>query len=131
MDFMISLYREQIEAGRYFLHEHPRHATSWRLRKMEDLMAIEGVELVEGDQCQFGSEIRRGQRKGDPVKKPIGCLSNAPELLKELARRCTGVGGSRSRPEGGRHALCSGTHAKGAAVYPRGLCRAILQGTVR
>ena len=54
MDFMISLYREQVAAGRYFLHEHPRHATSWRLRNMEDSMAMGGVVLVEGDQCQFG-----------------------------------------------------------------------------
>ena len=63
MDFMISLYREQVEAGRYFLHEHPRHATSLRLRKMEDLMAVEVVEFVEGDQCQFGSAVRRGTQR--------------------------------------------------------------------
>ena len=29
MKLVISLYDEQVLAGRYFLHEHPRHASSW------------------------------------------------------------------------------------------------------
>ena len=28
IDFMVELYREQLEDGHYFLHEHPRWATS-------------------------------------------------------------------------------------------------------
>jgi hypothetical protein len=32
---------------------------------------------------------------------------------------------------GNRHAPCSGIHAKDAAKYPRGLCRAILQGVTQ
>ena len=31
MDFVASLYREQVEDGLYFLHEHPLWATSWKL----------------------------------------------------------------------------------------------------
>ena len=72
IEFMVTLYLEQLDAGRYFLHEHPLHATSWQIRRMKELMAIPGVELASGDQCQYGSVIRRGARIGDPVGKPTG-----------------------------------------------------------
>ena len=29
LKFVIELYKQQIEAGRWFLHEHPAGATSW------------------------------------------------------------------------------------------------------
>ena len=38
---MVELYREQLEDGHYFLHEHPRYATSWQLKPMQDLMACQ------------------------------------------------------------------------------------------
>ena len=50
------------------------------------------------------------------------------EVLRALSRRCTGQSGECSRPRGGHHALCSGQIAKDAAIYPRGLCRAIIEG---
>ncbi len=31
IDFVIELYYDQLAGGRYFLHEHPEHATSWQL----------------------------------------------------------------------------------------------------
>ena len=130
IEFMVSLYLEQYDAGRYFLHEHPRYATSWQLRRMAELMAMPGVELATGDQCQYGSVIRRGARAGDAIKKPTGFLSNSEEVRKQLSRRCEGVDGLCSKT-GGKHALCSGIHAKDAAKYPRGLCRAILQGVTQ
>jgi hypothetical protein len=76
IEFMVSLYMEQYEAGRYVLHEHPRYATSWQPRRMADLMALPNVELAHGDQCKYGSAIRSGMRIGDPIKKPTGFLSN-------------------------------------------------------
>ena len=93
IEFMVSLYEEQLAAGRYFLHEHPRYATSWQLRRMAHLMATPGVELAHGDQCQYGSVIRRGQQVGDPVTKPTGFLTNSPEVYDQLSRRCSGRGG--------------------------------------
>ena len=82
------IYEEQISGGRYFLHEHPMFATSWQLSRMKNLMAVNGVERVRGDQCQFGATAMRGPRKGGPVMKPTGFLSNSPEVLKagELIR---------------------------------------------
>ena len=56
-------------------------------------------------------------------------MSNAPLVLRELSRRCKGSGGKCSRRQGGDHATASGNIAKDAAIYPDGLCRAIIRGT--
>ena len=128
IDFVASLYREQLEGDRFFLHEHPRWATSWRITSISELLEVPGVELVHTDQCQFGAEARRGGRKGSPVKKPTGFLTNSPALARTLARRCEGQRGSCTRPKGGSHVICEGVVARDAAVYPRELCRAVLRG---
>jgi hypothetical protein len=55
-------------------------------------------------------------------------MTNAPELAKELTNRCSGRGGSCSRPEKGTHTQCRGKTARMAAIYHFKLCRAILVG---
>ena len=96
-------------------------------------MKIPGVEITYGDQCQYGAEAKSGPEKGSPVKKPTGFLSNSPQVLKSLERRCSGGEGpwACSRTKGGRHVLCSGRVAREAAIYPRELCRAVLRGISR
>ena len=54
-------------------------------------------------------------------------MSNAPEVLKELSRRCQCHGGACSTG-GLPHATASGRVAREAAVYPFKLCEAILKG---
>ena len=128
MEFAASLYFEQLQAGRYFLHEHPRYASSWGLSTMEELMKIPGVELTHGDQCQYGARVARGPLKGRPVKKPSGFLSNSRCLSRALSRTCSGTKGACSR--GGQHAQCSGRIAREAAIYLRELCQAVIKGIV-
>ena len=111
MEFAASLYFEQLQAGRYFLHEHPRYASSWGLSTMEELMKIPGVELTHGDQCQYGARVARGPFKGRPVKKPSGFLSNSRCLSRALSQTCSGTNGACSR--GGQHAQCCGRIARG------------------
>ena len=71
--FCCKLYRIQMDAGRYFLHEHPWSAGSWGLDEIEQLLSDERVDKVLGHMCQFGMESHVG-KKGDgvmgPVKKP-------------------------------------------------------------
>ena len=93
IDFVVSVYREQLENGRYFFHEHPACATSWRLRSIEDLMQASEVGRVVGDQCQYGSQVLRGSARGQPVRKPIGFMSNSPEVLRALSKKCSGRDG--------------------------------------
>ena len=59
IEFVISLYEEQIQGGRYFLHEHPSSASSWKLESMLELLKHPSVSRVNGDQCQFGAEAKR------------------------------------------------------------------------
>ena len=95
---------------------------------MEELMKITGVVLTHGDQCEYGAQVAHGPLKGCPVKKPIGFLSNSKSVSSVLSRTCSGTGGAWSR--GGRHAHCTGRIAKEAAIYPRGLCQAVIRGIV-
>ncbi len=128
MDFVAELYGEQMQDGRYFLHEHPLSASSWELASISKLNSDPRVDRVHGDQCQFGAETQSGPPRGQPIKKPTGFMTNAPKVARALNIQCTGTGGLCSRPQGGAHQLCSGKHAKEAAKYPRALCKAILKG---
>ena len=127
LEFVCQLYRDQMEADRYWLHEHPATASSWQERCISMLSNMEGVDKTVGDQCCYGQRDRRG---GAAVKKPIGWMSNSPEVLKELSQRCGGKAGECSET-GQRHATCSGSVAREAAIYPAELCRAILSGFYR
>ena len=126
--FVVQLYRDQVEGGRYFLHEHPVGASSWSLPEIEALLQVEGVQRVHGDQCQYGAEAIRGSSKGSPIMKPTGFMTNSDAVAASLSLRCKAIGGMCSRPKGGRHQQCSGQHAKDAQVYPKGLRRAVLEG---
>ncbi len=131
LEFVASLYLDQVAGGRFFLHEHPDGATSWAEPCIESLLDLPGVERVRGDQCQYGQEVQFGNYKGQPIKKPTGFLSNAPRLLSRLGKRCEGrVGWECSRKQGGTHQLCSGRVAKEAARYSKELCQAIIKGMI-
>ena len=131
LEFVVGLYNEQLEQGRFFLHEHPQYAGSWYEECVRALLDHPGVERVEADQCQYGAEVTQGIFQGCPVKKATGFMSNGSLILEELRRRCSGRDGDCSRRRGGTHAHCQGRIAKDAARYPVGLCRAIIRGITR
>ena len=122
--FMMELYREQVEQGRYFLHEHPAYATSWGEECVDEIKELENVDTVVGDRCQYGQE----SKDGHPVKKATQWMSNSPEVLKALSQRCTGRNGQCSRPAGGDHVTVAGSEAKRSQVFPFAICKAILTG---
>jgi hypothetical protein len=128
INFLIELYRAQLDGGRYFVHEHPGNATSWGIPGIQKLLRDPKVDKVRGDQCQYGASVQFGDKAGSPVMKPSGFMSNSQEVLKQLDRRCRGTGGACSRPEGGIHVHCEGKVASDAARYPVGLVRSILKG---
>ena len=49
LDFMVSVYVEQVESGRLLLHEHPESSTSWQEEMVVELLSAVGVERVVGD----------------------------------------------------------------------------------
>ena len=128
LDFVMSLYREQVEAGRLFIHEHPQHAASWMETSVQEIMKIQGVGRSHADQCQYGQEVQHGSDCGSPIRKPTGFMSNGQHILHALSRRCSGLGGQCSRKKGGVHRQASGRVAREAAVYPPELCKAMIRG---
>ena len=68
------------------MHEHPASATSWAEPCIRAILQLKGVSRVVADQCQLGQEVDQG----NPIKKPTGFMSNAPDLLDTLNMRCFG-----------------------------------------
>ena len=58
-------------------------------------------------------------------------MSNSEEILNRLGKRCSGREGWCSRAKGGRHRQAEGAVTAGTAIFPFGLCRAILHGIRR
>ena len=127
LEFVCRLYKEQLEGGRFFLHEHPAFASSWQERCVAEILELPHVARAVGDQCQYGQKSHRGA----PVKKPTGWMSNSKEVLRELSARCKGTNGTCSYAQGQTHEVCSGKVATEAAIYPLRLCKAILRGFKR
>ena len=117
MEFVVRLYHEQLFGNRYFLYEHPGYASSWEPGCMKKLQCITMVQKVHGEQCQYGAEGHHRPHEGWPVKKPIGLISNAPELLWALSKRCTGFGTQCSRVKGGNHSARR-RHLQGDFLIP-------------
>ncbi len=46
INFVASLYEEQMDAGKYFLHEHPMWATSWAMPRMRAVLERAEVQRV-------------------------------------------------------------------------------------
>ena len=123
LDFCCQLYAEQVEGGRYFIHEHPETATSWREPCVQRIIDIECVGVSVAHMCQYGL-----QAQGEPLKKPTKFISNSACVLAKLQRRCTGVGGMCSHKPGQRHRHCEGKIARDAQEYIQSLCHAMIRG---
>ena len=86
LQFVGELYK-QVKEGRWFLHFHPASATSWSLREITDVMDM-GVD-VTADQCMFGLKTWGMDGKSwEPAMKKTSFMSNSPEILSELTRKC-------------------------------------------
>ena len=86
--FCIEIYRLQMQAGRFFLHEHPNADASWKMPEVVALAATENVGITTCDMCAYGlvTEDKIGIA---PAEKRTRFLSNAPEVLKRIGRQCS------------------------------------------
>ena len=119
LEFVVSLYRKQAAAGRYFLHEHPARAASWSEQCIVQLAADYNVYLTTSPMCSFGMVIRdhAGNSEGLALKHTTW-MSNGAHIIKELEVVCTGDH---------THASLMGK-TKQSQVYPLALCKAIVTG---
>ena len=126
LKFCIEIYRIQMKAGRLFMHEHPHSASSWKMKEVLEIMAMSGVGTVTIDMCAFGM-VAVDQDGEAPAKKTTSVMSNSPEVLKSVSRKCANGDPSR-RDEHHRHVQLVGGKAKACQIYPRDFCRAVCQG---
>jgi hypothetical protein len=94
LNFATDVYRWQVKRGRYFLHEHPATATSWKLPEVHHLLSHPKVDCIVSDMCMFGMKTKDEQGCDGPVRKPTRWMTNVPCLAKQLNRRCQRIHGS-------------------------------------
>ena len=123
--FASRCYWDQIEQGKFFLHEHLATASSWNMECMTELAAHPGVYSVKGDMCRWGMKVRDEipEDASQPylIKKPTKWKTNCRLLAELLSLRCEG-NHVHARLEGG-------TLTKRAASYPFSLVRDIFKNS--
>ena len=56
--FALDIYAWQVRRGRYFMHEHPGAASSWRLPEVRRVWSMDSVSSTVNDACMFGMVAR-------------------------------------------------------------------------
>ena len=95
----------QVREGRWFIHEHPKESTLWKLNDVSSLRKVEGVFGVETDQCMYGLAARGKSGMSVAVEKTTRFLTNAECVADEIQWKCNGghthqmiLGGERCQP---------------------------------
>ena len=110
-------YLEQHQNGRFFLHEHPANASSWKDEKVVKLQSLDGVFTVKGPMCRWEMISEDAQGVGY-VKKDTKYITNSEEIAKVLDGCCNG---------GHRHVHLINGRAKFAQKYPPKMVAAVLR----
>ena len=120
--FCVDLYWLQLRENRWFVHEHPRNATSWKVDAIKKLSEAASVQTVDCDQCRFGhcSEDEHGIGL---VQKPTRWLTNSVHMARMLDKKCL----NRTQPDHHRHVHLVSGRAKAAERYPPRLVEAMLR----
>ena len=111
--FCVKVYKHESEAGRYFVHEHPQHASPWHEPEMKQMLRREGNILAGIDQCQYGLLIEDNYGWA-LAKEPTRSLTNPVGTAQGLQKTCPG---KNTHPEQ-RHAVPFVSGSKKAQVYP-------------
>jgi hypothetical protein len=124
--FVIELYKTQSDQGRYWLHERPKSARSWKETNVVELPMRKDSILVAGRVCQFGL-VSSDERGEGEVLKPTYFATNCRGVADQLERKCS----NNNRPRDCRRVPLVNGRAEKAREYPPGLCGAICRGLVR
>ena len=120
--FVVKLYKSQMRRGKWFLHEHPRSALSWKTKPILDILKEAGVMTTVSHQCMFG--LHTPGPNGTPMlaKKPTRWMTNSASMIEALTVKC-------DKTHIHRHLM--GGRAAAAAFYPPKLLKAIVLGMAR
>eukprot|EP00974_Lingulodinium_polyedra_P029332 2825420-Lingulodinium_polyedra.AAC.1 len=69
LEFAAEIYTLQVRAGRHFVHEHPKNASSWAEPCMVKLKRMARAMTVEAGQCELGL-MTKGPEGPTPARKP-------------------------------------------------------------
>ena len=118
INFCVKLYHRQRAQGRYYLHEHPLMATSWRLPSMQTIVCREDNYEAIAHMCAFGMTTRDPAHGELPAMKPTRFVTKSWALSEALDRKCSCV----AQPGKPKHGLLVAGRAAAAAIYPDDLC---------
>lgn len=93
VEFCCELYRDQHARGKWFVHEHPLTARSWKRACVQDLLDLDRVRLVRGDMCAHNMTSFDAGGEGLELK-PTQYMVNGSRLAEELSQRCNNRDGS-------------------------------------
>ena len=116
LQFAMQALEWQIRRGKLGIFEHPERSRAWEEECVRRVQELPGVQIVTGDQCQYGLRVREEEELN---RKPTRFLVNSERMAGKLSRRCDNSH-SHQALEGGR--------AKLAEKYPKELCKAMVQG---
>ena len=90
LNFVVSLYRNQMLKGKYFLHEHPATALSWKEDTVLALILSPSVHTVVAGQCMYSlstpAEASTNERL--PAMKPTKFMTNSVFRRDQLSVKC-------------------------------------------
>ena len=76
--------------GKYFLHEHPATAISWKEDCISSIASGPTVHTVVAHQCMYGltSPVTRKGNEQLPALKPTRFMSNSVYMTAKLSKQC-------------------------------------------
>ena len=66
LTFVAELYQEQMDGGRYFLHEHPMYATSWQVASIAGICQQPGSSVSKATSASTAQRLGAGRGKASP-----------------------------------------------------------------
>ena len=90
--------------------EWPKSCRKWTRRDVQEVVSLPEYGLRECcfHGCQFGLVSRHKRSEGVPILKPWKVMSNCPELLRALDRRCENYRRNGTHDGVNLHAPCQG-----------------------
>ena len=88
--FCLEMCLEQHVNGRLFIFEHPAEASSWGMKAMQQMKALDGVRVVKFDFCMLGMKTTDDNGKEAAARKRTKVMTNSNSvavLLQEAQCR--------------------------------------------
>ncbi len=121
LDFMCRIYKIQAKAKRYYIHEHPAGASSWKEESIISTMRETKAYHAIAHMCRYGmTTMENGKEK--LVRKATRFMTNSKIAAEHLGKRCFNEGSPMKDHD---HGQLVGHKTKKAQVYPPELCRTI------